>query len=160
MKIAFVGSHGTGKSTASFKEASRLKCKYPSANIGLFTENARLCPLPINQSTTLESQLWIFCNQYQSELKLIQKYDILICDRSIYDCIAYAYYTTPDFADKLLDLCKIIPNTYDRIVFNTIENNDFLICDGIRATDVEYRQWIEDKLLKVLDEVGISYELN
>ncbi len=54
MKIAFLGSHGVGKTTLCFDTASRIKRL--DMGVDLVKEVARACPLPINRDTTLEAQ--------------------------------------------------------------------------------------------------------
>ena len=62
MKLAFIGSHGVGKTTLCFDLASRLKRL--DMDVDIVKEVARGCPLPINRETTLEAQSW------QSEIDL------------------------------------------------------------------------------------------
>jgi cytidylate kinase len=57
MKIAFSGSHGTGKTTHVLKKAHELKLQYPNKSIDILSEVARKSYLPINQNSTKESQL-------------------------------------------------------------------------------------------------------
>jgi len=54
MKIAFIGTHGVGKTTLCFDLASRLKRL--DMGVDIVKEVARGCPLPINRETTLEAQ--------------------------------------------------------------------------------------------------------
>ena len=54
MKIAFIGSHGVGKTTLCYDLASRLKRQ--DRAVDLVKEVARRCPLPINRETTREAQ--------------------------------------------------------------------------------------------------------
>lgn len=160
MKIAFVGSHGTGKSTAVFEKATELKIQYPSKDIGIFVENARKSPFPINKNTSVLSQLWIFTNQIQEEIVLGQQHDILVCDRSIFDAIAYTFWINEELASAMVELGKYYAYTYDKVYFKTIKNNDYLVYDGIReSSDIEYRQYIEDKLVEILKTVELKYEM-
>ena len=50
MKIAFIGSHGVGKTTLCYDLAARLKRQ--DRAVDLVKEVARRCPLPINRDTT------------------------------------------------------------------------------------------------------------
>ena len=50
-----------------------------------------------------ETQLWMFTNRIQMEISLLTKFDILICDRTIFDTIAYTrYFGFDKLADKIL----------------------------------------------------------
>ena len=87
MKIAFIGTHGVGKTTLCFDLASRLKRL--DIGVDIVKEVARSCPLPINQDTTLEAQAWILHTQIGQEIASRSQYEAVICDRSVLDNYAY-----------------------------------------------------------------------
>lgn len=87
MKIAFIGSHGVGKTTLCFDLASRLKRL--DLPVDLVKEVARSCPLPINRETTLEAQAWILHSQVAYEIAAANQYEVVVCDRSVLDNYAY-----------------------------------------------------------------------
>jgi GTPase SAR1 family protein len=87
VKIAFIGSHGVGKTTLCYDLASRLKRQ--DRAVDLVKEVARRCPLPINRETTLQAQAWILHTQIADELAATAQNDIVICDRSVLDNYAY-----------------------------------------------------------------------
>lgn len=87
MKIAFMGSHGVGKTTLCFDVAARLKRL--DLGVDLVKEVARACPLPINKDTTLEAQSWILHTQIAEELAASSRYEMVVCDRSALDNYAY-----------------------------------------------------------------------
>ena len=87
MKIAFIGTHGVGKTTLCFDLASRLKRL--DLGVDIVKEVARSCPLPINRDTTLEAQAWILHTQIAQELAAATQYQAVICDRSVLDNYAY-----------------------------------------------------------------------
>ena len=58
-KIAFIGSHGVGKTTLAYGLAARLKRR--DFDLEVVVEVARRCPLPLNEETTVEAQSWIWC---------------------------------------------------------------------------------------------------
>ncbi len=86
-KIAFVGTHGVGKTTLCFDLASQLKRL--DVAVDIVKEVARRCPLPINEATTLDAQAWILHTQIAEELAAVASYDTVICDRSVLDNYAY-----------------------------------------------------------------------
>jgi len=151
MKIAFTGSHGTGKTTSVAKKFYDMKLHNPENSITILTENAKNSPFKINKETSFESQLWIFSNQMQSELFFQANYDILICDRTIVDSIAYTMTAgLNDLANSMMNLAKDYICTYEYIIFKTIKNNDFLMKDGIRDhNDLQFRQDVENHLLNL-----------
>ena len=57
MKVAFIGTHGVGKTTLAYGLAMRLK--QLGANVGFLEEVARRCPFPINEETSLQAQVLI-----------------------------------------------------------------------------------------------------
>lgn len=87
MKVAFIGSHGVGKTTLCYDLASRIKRLDMAVDI--VKEVARACPLPINRDTTIEAQSWILHTQIAEELAAASRYEVVICDRSVIDNYAY-----------------------------------------------------------------------
>jgi hypothetical protein len=87
LKIAFVGTHGVGKTTLCFDLASQLKRL--DLGVDLVKEVARRCPLPINEETTPAAQAWILHTQIAEELEAQATYEVVICDRSVLDNYAY-----------------------------------------------------------------------
>ena len=87
IKIAFVGTHGVGKTTLCFDLASQLKRL--DLGVDIVKEVARRCPLPINEETTPDAQAWILHTQIAEELEAAATYEVVICDRSVLDNYAY-----------------------------------------------------------------------
>lgn len=87
LKIAFVGTHGVGKTTLCFDLAAHLKRL--DLAVDLVKEVARRCPLPINEETTLDAQLWILHSQVAEEIAAQAMYEVVVCDRSVLDNYAY-----------------------------------------------------------------------
>jgi nicotinamide riboside kinase len=87
LKVAFVGTHGVGKTTLCFDLASQLKRL--DLGVDIVKEVARRCPLPINEETTLDAQAWILHTQVAEEIAAQALYEVVICDRSVLDNYAY-----------------------------------------------------------------------
>ena len=87
LKVAFVGTHGVGKTTLCFDLASQLKRL--DLGVDIVKEVARRCPLPINEETTLDAQEWILHTQVAEEIAAQSLYEVVICDRSVLDNYAY-----------------------------------------------------------------------
>jgi nicotinamide riboside kinase len=157
MKIAYTGSHGTGKTTKAFTKALEYK-KTTNYNIFVLQEIARYSPFPINKISTEMSQLWIFSEQLRQELELSTKYDLIICDRTILDTLAYCVYLRYDsLVEQLKPFVFQYLNTYDKIIYSEPDDN-YLIADGIRDIDKTFRDKI-DQNLKALYKEGYSGEL-
>jgi nicotinamide riboside kinase len=101
-KIALTGPHSTGKTTI----VSQLKDYFEQNEhpdfgyIKPYTlqSTARVCPFPINEKATPDSQKWIFFKQALEEIQLdgiLRKDDtpyIVLLDRTILDNLAYTRY--------------------------------------------------------------------
>ncbi len=87
LKIAFVGTHGVGKTTLCFDLAAQLKRL--DLGVDIVKEVARRCPLPINEGTTYDAQAWILHTQIAEEIAATAMYEVVVCDRSVLDNYAY-----------------------------------------------------------------------
>ena len=74
-KLALIGSHGVGKTTLGFGLAARLKAR--DVSLEIVHEVARRCPLPINETTSLEAQSWILHTQIAEELIASSRYPVV-----------------------------------------------------------------------------------
>jgi len=159
MKIAFTGSHGTGKTTSMFNQAHISKIENPNLTVGVFYDNASLAPNGLfNKKSTNESQLWIFTNQMRNEIELSYIYDIIICDRTILDSVAYTgYMGYQRLYDKMFNLAIEHLSSYDMIYFKQIKHNEYWTkCKYRDIHDAEYRQRVEDILLNLYERAKIS----
>ena len=91
MKVAFIGTHGVGKTTLCFELAALLKKR--DKVVEMVREVARFCPLPINRDTTVAAQSWILHTEIAEELAAENKAEIVICDRSVLDNYCYLLQT-------------------------------------------------------------------
>ena len=87
LRIAFVGTHGVGKTTLCFDLAAQLKRL--DLGVDIVKEVARRCPLPINERTTYDAQAWILHTQIAEEIAASAAYEVVVCDRSVLDNYAY-----------------------------------------------------------------------
>src|SRR5258706_8048942 len=87
MKVAFIGTHGVGKTTLCYDLAALLKRR--GLNVDVVKEVARLSPLPINRKTSLAAQTWILMTQVAEEIRSASQHQVVICDRSVLDNYAY-----------------------------------------------------------------------
>ena len=144
MKIGFIGSQGSGKTTTIYQLGADLKKE--KLDVFVLTEVARSCPLPINEETTRKAQLWIMGKLITREQS--SKGEVLIGDRTILDVFAYSYRVDPEFFEPFKPFVKKYMETYD-VVFYLPPNDKFLLKDGFRSTNKEFRDEI-DKILKDL----------
>lgn len=150
-KVAFIGSHGVGKTTLCYELAARLKRQ--DLRVDLVKEVARRCPLPINRESTLEAQEWILHSQMAMEIETCHDQDLVVCDRSVIDNYAY-----------LVAACGRMP-VYDELVRAWLPTYDLMVWvpildrprfDGIRDTDLRFQAQIEGLIGELLDAFGVT----
>ncbi len=151
MKIAFIGSHGVGKTTLCYGLASGLKVR--DVSLEVVHEVARRCPLPINKETSVDAQSWILHTQVAEELVASARYPVVICDRSVLDNYVYLLLAAgkQDGLESLIDRWM---KTYDLLVrVPVIEQPS---ADGVRATDPAFQRAVDDLLEKELARRGLE----
>lgn len=89
MKIAFVGTHNSGKTTTLWHVAAALK-KRGFSNFKIINEVVRNCPYSMwDKSLNLQTQLWCIMHQILAELDAHHKGLHVITDRCVFDQIVY-----------------------------------------------------------------------
>ncbi|MGH9381760.1 MAG: AAA family ATPase [Thermoanaerobaculia bacterium] len=151
LKLAFVGSHGVGKTTLCYGLAARLKSR--DLGVEVVHEVARRCPLPINEATTVAAQQWILHTQIAEELVAAERYPVVLSDRSVLDNYVYLLLAAgPQPALESL-LVSWLP-TYDLLVHVPIV--DAPSADGIRAPDPAFQRAVDERLDRELAERRLS----
>ena len=150
-KIAFIGSHGVGKTTLCYGLAARLKKR--DVSLDVVHEVARRCPLPINQETSLAAQSWILHTQVAEELVAESRYPVVICDRSVLDNYVYLLLASgpQDGLEPLL--ARWLP-TYSLLIHIPIVDEP--APDGIRATDPSFQRAVDERLLHEVSARGLT----
>ncbi len=147
MKIAFIGTHGVGKTTLCFDLAARLKRL--DISVDVVKEVARGCPLPINRDTTSAAQEWILHTQIAKEIELAAHYDAIVCDRAVVDNYAYLVHAVGR-RRELEPLIRAWMASYTLLVkVPVIAAPSF---DGTRDTSVEFQLAIDRLIDELLDE--------
>jgi GTPase SAR1 family protein len=151
LKIAFVGSHGVGKTTLCFDLASQLKRL--DIAVELVKEVARRCPLPINEQTTIDAQTWILHTQIAEEVAASAIYDAVVCDRSVLD--NYAYLVAR--AGRRPELDALVGSwirSYDALF--KVPILDAPSFDGMRAVSPTFQREIDAAIDQLLTEFDVS----
>ncbi|MBU8871122.1 MAG: ATP-binding protein [Gemmatimonadales bacterium] len=152
MKIAFIGTHGVGKTTLCFELAAALKRL--DLSVDLVKEVARSCPLPINRETTDAAQNWILHTQVAQEIELTAAFDAIVCDRAVIDNYAYMVQAAGR-RPEIEPFIKYWMKTYDLLVkVPVIAPPAF---DGTRDTSVDFQKTIDLLLDQLLAEFDIAY---
>ncbi len=160
--IVYTGAHGTGKTTAVNQLAlSCISLLAPYCRMGIIKETAKLCPMPVYSSAcavpTETAQQWIFAAQMQAEMEACARYDVVISDRSLVDCIAYTrYFGYYGVANAMENLAALSMHRYRQVVFHRIENHDYHEDDGFRAMDATARSRIERIMLETYRRMGVK----
>ena len=151
-KIAFIGTHGVGKTTLCYGLAARLKAR--DVSLEIVGEVARRCPLPINRDTTLDSQLWILHSQIAEEILAASRHDLVICDRSVLDNYVYLMIAIGR-QEPLESLIEHWLSTYDLLVHVPV--TDQPRPDGMRSIEPGFQQAVEDRLLREIDKRQLRF---
>jgi len=88
-KFALIGAPCCGKTTAMHALMAKLKM-HGSSEVECIYENARFCPHPLNAQGTFETAVWVLTEQIRNECHMDAKFDVLVCDRSVFDEIAFS----------------------------------------------------------------------
>lgn len=154
MKVAFIGTHGVGKTTLCYDLAGVLK--RGGVSVDMVKEVARLSPLPINRKTSLAAQTWILMTQVAEEIRSKAYNDVVVCDRSTLDNYAY----------MVLACGRQRP--FERFVAHWMKTYDLLFkvpisgaasADGIRDTDEFFMRSIDTLVDKLLAEMKVPHQV-
>ena len=155
MKVAFIGTHGVGKTTLCYDLAAALKKR--DLTVELVREVARECPLPINRETTLKAQSWILHTQIAWELQAEAKADVVFCDRAVLDNFCYmrrAFAGAP-YEAVLEALVRSWTTTYDALFKVPIVGDPRF--DGVRDTDLAFQREIDGSIDQTLAAWGVRH---
>ncbi len=151
VKIAFIGTHGVGKTTLCYDVGAVLKKK--GLHVDLVKEVARLSPLPINRKTSLEAQLWILTTQVAEEIRSGAQHEVVICDRSVLD--NYAYLVFAAGRQRWLEpLVNRWMKSYDLLFKVPISGG--AAADGVRDTDEFFMRQIDRLVDELVEERGLA----
>lgn len=151
LKVAFIGSHGVGKTTLCYGLAARLKRL--DIALDVVHEVARRCPLPINEATGVASESWILHTQIAEEILAQARYPVVICDRSALD--NYVYLLLSDGPrDVLEDLVDGWMKTYDLLVRVPVVAAPS--ADGVRSDDPGFQLAVQGRLDRELERRGLE----
>tara|TARA_B100000900_G_scaffold298625_1_gene257109 strand:+ start:671 stop:1201 length:531 start_codon:yes stop_codon:yes gene_type:complete len=150
MKIGLCGTMSVGKTTL----VNELKKLEQFKGYEFATERSKYLMdlgIPLNTDSTLKGQT-IFLAERVAELMK----ENIIMDRTVLDVIAFTNLAkTIDFKDKeyFEDYARVFVGDYDYIFYidpigTTMEDN------GIRETDLKYRELIDGAVIKAMNTYG------
>jgi thymidylate kinase len=154
MKLAFIGTHGVGKTTLCYELAGALKRQ--GVPVDIVKEVARLSPLPINRQTSLDAQTWILMTQVAEEIRSAAHHEVVVCDRSVLD--NYAYMVLACGRQKAIE--RFVAHwmkTYD-LLFK-VPMSGAASADGVRDTDEFFMRSIDALVDSLLAELKVPYQV-
>ncbi|MEN9791001.1 MAG: hypothetical protein RLZZ63_659 [Gemmatimonadota bacterium] len=145
LKVAFVGTHGVGKTTLCYELAAELKRR--DKGVDLVKEVARRCPLPINEGTTVEAQTWILHAQIAEEIAIGSQAEVVVCDRAVLD--NYAYLVARAGRREAFDaLVRDWVGTYDALIKVPVTAPPTF--DGTRAVSLAFQREIDETIEQLI----------
>jgi nicotinamide riboside kinase len=151
LKVAFIGSHGVGKTTLCYGLAARLKAR--DVPVEVVHEVARRCPLPINEETSVASESWILHAQIAEELVAQARYPVVVCDRSVLDNYVYLLLAAGP-QPHLEELVDRWTRGYDLLVHVPIVDEPSP--DGVRSADPAFQSAVDARLDEELRRRGLA----
>lgn len=161
LKINFVGSQGTGKSTLLESMRKDPEFKGLKFQTEIVRKLVKTKNLSINESGDANSQR-IFFNAYE---KVLQKVGY-VSDRCVIDVYAYTNW----LYDHKNANSQELKNIYAEILRqrSSIRNRDFglviyfpiefdIVADGVRSVNKEFQKEIDDIIIDTLTKFDISY---
>lgn len=155
-KIAFVGAHGTGKSSAAHFLAAKLKKEDPTKTVKVLEESVRETAKMVGINNTNFQKLAILDSLY-NQVYYSVNYDIIICDRIPFDYTVYADFYGVDLNLDYFRLAYQNAKEFSKVYFVRPDNTP-IADDGFRFTDVEVRNNLDKSFKKALDAAFIEYE--
>lgn len=158
-KYAFVGSHGTGKSSGASFLGSLLKKTFPKYSVKVIEENIReISPLFNNVLNTFEFQRIAMIDHLHKELIAEQIYNVVVCDRSALDTLVYGLCYGVKLPSEYFTLALHHMNTFNQVFFVRPDSQQSeLANDGFRDTDVKQRNEVDGQFEKILKLWGGSF---
>jgi nicotinamide riboside kinase len=146
-KIVVTGTHGVGKTTLAHQICVTLKER--NINTTIIEEKVRSCPFPINENSTIDTEIWMVHTQIRAELQAkAEKYEVAVVDRCSLDAIVYwddLKKATHDYFELLKASALHWVRYYDIIVLvEPSSDTDPFAVDAVRDSGIEYRNRIRD----------------
>ena len=153
MKIGFCGTMSVGKTTLVNELAKLSEFKNYTSRTER-SKHLRDLGIPLNMDSTLKGQ-FVFAAERASELLC----DKILTDRTVIDVMAFCELSESMTANEAFYLNSALGHLiedYDHLFYVSpvgvkIEDN------GVRETDIKYRDEINKKILSILDLRDIKY---
>ena len=157
MKVAFVGSFSTGKTTL----ANRFALEWDMPLLPEVAREVVALGFPLDKGATAETETLIFLKQWRAEAN----HDRFVADRSIYDVLAYADWVMEQHRparkeDHLWQEAREIAvlnlrARYDHVFYLPVEFP--IVLDGLRPDDPEFQADIDRRIRRLLEQADVAY---
>ena len=150
MKIGLCGTMSVGKTTL----VNRLKELKQFKGYEFATERSKYLSdlgIPLNTDSTLKGQTIFLAERCAELIK-----ENIITDRTVIDVMAFTNLARSiDFKDKeyFKDYARVFVGEYDYIFYISPEGT-VMEDNGVRETDLEYRDDIDKAIIKILNKFG------
>jgi len=150
MKIGLCGTMSVGKTTL----VNKLKELKQFENYEFATERSKYLNdlgIPLNTDSTLKGQTIFLAERCAELIK-----ENIITDRTVIDVMAFTNLARSiDFKDKeyFEDYARVFVGEYDYIFYISPEGT-VMEDNGVRETDLEYRDDIDKAIIKILNKFG------
>jgi GTPase SAR1 family protein len=150
MKIGLCGTMSVGKTTL----VNRLKKLKQFEGYEFATERSKYLNdlgIPLNTDSTLKGQTIFLAERCAELIK-----ENIITDRTVIDVMAFTNLARSiDFKDKeyFEDYARVFVGEYDYIFYISPEGT-VMEDNGVRETDLEYRDDIDKAIIKILNKFG------
>ena len=150
MKIGLCGTMSVGKTTL----VNRLKELKQFKDYEFATERSKYLNdlgIPLNTDSTLKGQTIFLAERCAELIK-----ENIITDRTVIDVMAFTNLAKSiDFKDKeyFEDYARVFVGEYDYIFYISPEGT-IMEDNGIRETDLEYRDDIDKAIIEILNKFG------
>lgn len=168
IKLAVSGAHGTGKTTvlSAFRDAlleEGIKAQLVPEVPRIVCEAAGDKEFFRRENNSVERQFTLLMGQPVYESSLAAEHDVILCDRTIIDHLAYTQYL---FGDSLreqgldqvvLSLVGRHMQTYDLVFYVPPEIDP--VDDGTREGDRAFQLAIDEEICSLLQSLDVQYQL-
>lgn len=157
-KYAFVGTHGSRKSSAATYLAALLKQKFPGKSVKVIEENVReISRLFYDKLNIPASQKLIFIDHMHKEMFAEQIYDIVVTDRACVCGLVYAMCYKISLPSEYFSMALNHMHTFDKVFFVRPDKDDKPYDDGFRDTRLDFRLEVDSEYEKFLGLWGGEY---
>ena len=151
-KLAFIGSHGVGKTTLCYGLAAQLKTTRCLSRRSSMKSPGR-CPLPINRKNQRRGSVLDSSHPDRRRARpRSRSYPAVICDRSILDNYVYLLLVFGAAKRPMEERsCEVGWQTYDLLVSCADRCRTPVPEDGVRATDPSFQSAVDERLRQELE---------